>query len=118
MIKEIIDNALKEDIGEGDHSSLSCIPEDATGQAKLIVKGNGIIAGVSLAKQIFEQFDPSLSIDILIADGEYVKYGEAHFSLFGKELQLNLYQSTTPSEDPEYIDYLLRDTYYLIIIFT
>ncbi len=58
MIEEIIENALKEDIGDGDHSSLSCVPENAIGTAKLLVKDEGIIAGVELAEKIFKTFDP------------------------------------------------------------
>ncbi|MCH2231466.1 MAG: carboxylating nicotinate-nucleotide diphosphorylase [Crocinitomicaceae bacterium] len=83
MIDEIIQNALREDIGDGDHSSLSCVPEDATGTAKLIVKGDGVIAGVELAKRIFELFDPSLKVEQFINDGDHVKYGDIAFEVHG-----------------------------------
>lgn len=83
MIDEIIDNALREDIGEGDHSSLSCVPENATGVAKLLVKDHGVIAGVELAERIFKRFDPSLEIDVYIRDGEIVKPGDIAFELRG-----------------------------------
>ena len=76
MIDEIIDNALREDIGDGDHSSLSCVPVDAIGNAKLIIKDNGIIAGVELAERIFHRFDPKLEVTILIKDGSIVKVGD------------------------------------------
>jgi len=73
MIDEIIDNALREDIGEGDHSSLSCIPENGMGLAKLLVKDEGIIAGVELAERIFKRFDPTMEVNIFIKDGSKVK---------------------------------------------
>jgi nicotinate-nucleotide pyrophosphorylase (carboxylating) len=84
MIDEIIDLALNEDIGEGDHSSLSCVPEDATGTAKLLVKENGIIAGVQLARRIFHRYDPALTISIHILDGTPVKPGDIVFEIQGK----------------------------------
>lgn len=84
MIDEIIDLALKEDIGEGDHSSLSCVPENAEGQAKLLVKEKGIIAGVELACKIFHRFDPDLKIDIHILDGAHVNPGDIVLEVKGK----------------------------------
>jgi nicotinate-nucleotide pyrophosphorylase (carboxylating) len=84
MIDEIIDLALKEDIGEGDHSSLSCVPENATGEAKLLVKEKGVIAGVELARKIFHRFDPELKIDIHILDGAEVSPGDIVFEVRGK----------------------------------
>lgn len=83
MIEEIIDIALREDIGDGDHSSLSCVPENAIGQAKLIVKDEGIIAGIELAEKIFHRFDPSLEMKLFIADGTKVKYGDIAFEVKG-----------------------------------
>ena len=82
-LKIIIKNALREDIGDGDHSSLACIPTDAQGKAKLLVKENGIIAGVAFAKMIFEEVDPNLRIDFLINDGELVKIGDIVFYITG-----------------------------------
>ena len=73
MIDQIIKNALNEDIGDGDHSSLSCVPENAMGTAKLIVKQEGIIAGVDLAERIFKTYDSSLEITTYIQDGQKVK---------------------------------------------
>ncbi len=84
MINEIIKNALQEDLGDGDHSSLSCVPENATGIAKLLVKDEGIIAGVELAEKIFKTFDPGLEIDVFIKDGEKVKFGDIAFEIKGK----------------------------------
>lgn len=84
MIDEIIENALREDIGDGDHSSLSCVPEDAIGSAKLIVKQNGIMAGIELAERIFHSFDPSLEITNYIKDGDRVEVGDIAFEIKGK----------------------------------
>jgi nicotinate-nucleotide pyrophosphorylase (carboxylating) len=86
MAKElegIIKNGIREDIGEGDHSSLACIPEDARGKAKLLVKEEGIIAGVEFAKMIFKEVDPDLQIETFIADGENVKVGDIVFFVTG-----------------------------------
>jgi nicotinate-nucleotide pyrophosphorylase (carboxylating) len=83
MIYEIIDNALREDIGDGDHSSLACVPENATGKATLFVKDDGILAGVELAEMIFNRYDPNLKMEILIQDGEVVKKGDIAFHVEG-----------------------------------
>jgi nicotinate-nucleotide pyrophosphorylase (carboxylating) len=80
---EIIDFALKEDVGDGDHTSIACIPETAERKAKLLVKDNGILAGVELAKIIFERIDPKLKIDVLIEDGSPIKYGQIAFYVTG-----------------------------------
>ncbi|MCH2032041.1 MAG: carboxylating nicotinate-nucleotide diphosphorylase [Tenacibaculum sp.] len=80
----IISNAIREDIGDGDHTSLSCIPDDATGKAKLLVKDEGIIAGVEFAKMVFAYVDADLEIETLINDGEKVKYGDIVFYVSGK----------------------------------
>ncbi|HIE45718.1 MAG TPA: carboxylating nicotinate-nucleotide diphosphorylase [Flavobacteriaceae bacterium] len=79
----IIKNAIREDVGDGDHSSLACIPTSATGKAKLLVKDEGIIAGVEFAKQIFNYVDENLKIETLINDGEKVKYGDIVFYVTG-----------------------------------
>jgi nicotinate-nucleotide pyrophosphorylase (carboxylating) len=79
----IIANAIREDIGDGDHSSLACIPEDARGTAKLLVKDEGIIAGIDFARQVFEYVDPGLELDIKIEDGNPVKYGDVCFYVSG-----------------------------------
>lgn len=82
-IDRIIANAIREDVGDGDHSSLACIPEDAMGTAKLLVKDEGIIAGVDFAKQVFDYVDNGLKIDVKIEDGETVKYGDIAFYVSG-----------------------------------
>ena len=79
----IIANAVREDIGDGDHSSKACIPEDATGKAKLLVKDEGIIAGIEFAKRAFDFIDHSLQIEMLIKDGSPVKYGDICFYVEG-----------------------------------
>ncbi|PKH51611.1 nicotinate-nucleotide diphosphorylase (carboxylating) [Tenacibaculum sp. Bg11-29] len=80
----IITNAIREDIGDGDHTSLSCIPNEAIGKAKLLVKDEGIIAGVEFAKKVFNYVDADLEIETLINDGDEVKYGDIVFYVSGK----------------------------------
>lgn len=79
----LIANAIREDVGDGDHSSLACIPETAQGKAKLLVKDNGIIAGVAFAKMIFNYVDPELVVETFIEDGAAVKYGDIVFHVSG-----------------------------------
>jgi nicotinate-nucleotide pyrophosphorylase (carboxylating) len=85
--KKIVDlfikNAIAEDVGDGDHTSLSTIPAGTQGKAKLIVKEDGILAGVELALEIFNQIDSSLKVDVLLTDGAPVKYGEIAFTVEG-----------------------------------
>lgn len=88
MIDSIIENALKEDIGDGDHSSLACVSKDAQGVAKLIVKDNGIIAGVELAEKIFRHFDPDLEMNIFIRDGQSVQKGDIAFEVKGSSISI------------------------------
>ncbi|MBC7557538.1 MAG: carboxylating nicotinate-nucleotide diphosphorylase [Chryseobacterium sp.] len=79
----IIQNAIREDVGDGDYSSLACIPASANGKAKLIVKENGIIAGVDFAKMIFNYVDSNLKMEIFIKDGSNVEYGDIVFYVEG-----------------------------------
>ncbi|MDX5436858.1 MAG: carboxylating nicotinate-nucleotide diphosphorylase [Pontibacter sp.] len=83
-ISEFIAMALAEDIGDGDHSSLASIPGDAQNQARLLVKGDGILAGVELAGYIFSAVDPSLEVEVLLQDGAQVKYGDVALTVKGK----------------------------------
>lgn len=83
MILELIDNALREDIGDGDHSTLSCVPESAIGKAQLLIKEDGILAGIELAEIIFKRFDPSLQLEIFLKDGTAVKSGDIAFIVSG-----------------------------------
>ncbi|MBA0885548.1 carboxylating nicotinate-nucleotide diphosphorylase [Flavobacterium undicola] len=79
----LIANAIREDVGDGDHSSLACIPATAQGKAKLLVKDNGIIAGVEFAKMIFNYVDSYLEIETFIEDGTPVKFGDVVFHVSG-----------------------------------
>ncbi|NBU80522.1 MAG: carboxylating nicotinate-nucleotide diphosphorylase [Flavobacteriaceae bacterium] len=79
----IIQNGIREDIGPGDYSSLACIPNNAKGKAKLLVKDTGIIAGVDFAKMIFENVDPTLEVESFIKDGTEVKHGDIVFHVSG-----------------------------------
>jgi nicotinate-nucleotide pyrophosphorylase (carboxylating) len=79
----IIENAIREDVGIGDHSSLACIPNSTTGKAKLIVKDQGIIAGVAFAKMVFDYVDSNLKMETFIKDGEKVQYGDIVFHVSG-----------------------------------
>lgn len=93
MIKEtvldaLINNAIKEDIGDGDHSSQACIPQEALGKAHLLVKEDGIIAGVEIAEKVFKKFDPNIKIETFIKDGTRVKEGDIAFIVEGKVLDL------------------------------
>ncbi|MFS4457123.1 carboxylating nicotinate-nucleotide diphosphorylase [Maribacter sp. 2304DJ31-5] len=83
-IENIIKNAIREDVGDGDHSSLSCIPIDAMGKAKLLVKDEGVIAGIDFAKQVFDHVDDDFKVEILIKDGSTVKYGDIAFYVEGR----------------------------------
>jgi len=83
MLQEIINNALREDIGEGDHSTIACVPENATGKAKLLIKDDGILAGVELAQLIFHTFDPKLKVTTFLHDGDEVKFGDVAFEVVG-----------------------------------
>tara|TARA_Y200000002_G_scaffold63462_1_gene48508 strand:+ start:2826 stop:3692 length:867 start_codon:yes stop_codon:yes gene_type:complete len=83
-----IENALSEDIGIGDHTSLSCIDSQIKSSAKLTVKESGYLAGVSLSKLIFEQFDPRLELEIMIKDGNKIKKGDIVFKVHGSTLSI------------------------------
>ena len=82
-IELIIANAIREDVGDGDHSSLACIPASARGKAKLLVKDEGIIAGVEFAKMVFNYVDKDMTVETLIEDGSPVKYGDIVFYVEG-----------------------------------
>lgn len=84
LLDEIIKNALNEDLGDGDHSSLACVPENATGKAQLIVKDTGIIAGIELAERIFNLYDSALKVEVFVKDGTFVQPGQIAFEVSGK----------------------------------
>lgn len=115
-IELIIANAIREDVGDGDHSSLACIPASAEGKAKLLVKDEGIIAGVEFAKKVFHYVDPNMKIETLIEDGSHVKYGDIVFYVTGasqsilkaERLVLNAMQrmSAIATKTREFVDLL------------
>ncbi|MEC4050536.1 carboxylating nicotinate-nucleotide diphosphorylase [Flavobacterium sp. SUN046] len=112
----IIKNAIREDIGPGDYSSLACIPADAQGKAKLLVKDEGVIAGVEFAKMVFHYVDPNLKVETFIEDGARVKYGDVVFHVSGssqsilksERLVLNSMQrmSAIATKTGQYVDLL------------
>ena len=112
----IIQNAIREDVGDGDHSSLACIPDNAQGIAKLLVKDNGIIAGVAFAKMIFNYVDADMKVETFIEDGAAVKHGDVVFYVTGssqsilkaERLVLNSMQrmSAIATKTKKYVDLL------------
>lgn len=84
----LIDLAFAEDIGDGDHTTLCCIPEDAVGKSKLLIKEDGILAGVEVAKKVFARFDPTMQVEVLMGDGSKVKKGDVAMIVTGKTRSL------------------------------
>lgn len=80
----LIDLAFAEDIGDGDHTTLCCIPEEATGQSHLLIKEEGILAGVRVAKEVFNRFDPTMTVQVLLDDGAHVRPGDVAMVVTGK----------------------------------
>lgn len=80
----LLDLAFAEDIGDGDHTTLCCIPADAMGKSHLLVKEEGILAGVEMARKVFDKFDPTMKMDVTIHDGAHVKPGDIAFVVEGK----------------------------------
>jgi len=114
--KQLIDLWFAEDIGDGDHTTLSCIPASAIGKSQLIVKENGVLAGVEVARQIFHAFDSELQMTVFINDGANVKVGDVAFEVEGKiqsllqteRLMLNIMQrmSGVATRTREYVKVL------------
>src|SRR5690606_708950 len=112
----IITNAVREDVGDGDHSSLACIPETARGKAQLLVKDQGVIAGVDFAQLVFAHIDPGLKFQVLIKDGSQVVPGDVVFFVEGssqsilkaERLVLNAMQrmSAIATKTRRYVDLL------------
>ena len=84
LIDELIDSAFAEDIGDGDHTTLCCIPDTAMGKSRLLIKEPGILAGVEIARKIFHRFDPDLKMTVYIEDGTAVKPGDVAFVVEGR----------------------------------
>ena len=116
---KLIDLAFAEDIGDGDHTTLCCIPEDAVGKSHLLIKEDGILAGVEVAKRVFARFDDTLKVDVLMGDGSAVKKGDIAMIVSGKtrsllqteRLMLNIMQrmSGIATTTRKYVD-LLKGT--------
>jgi nicotinate-nucleotide pyrophosphorylase (carboxylating) len=115
-IQTIIANAIREDVGDGDHSSLACIPANTLGKAKLLVKDEGVIAGVAFAQKVFHYVDPDMQVDVFIADGTRVHFGDVVFHVTGQSqsilkaerLVLNAMQrmSAIATKTRQYVDLL------------
>ena len=100
LVDRLIDLAFAEDIGDGDHTTLCCIPKDAMGRSHLLIKEDGILAGIEVAKEVFRRFDPDMQVQVLITDGTPVKVGDIamivsgriHSLLQTERLMLNIMQ--------------------------
>lgn len=120
----LIDLSFAEDIGDGDHTTLCCIPEEAEGKSRLIIKEDGVLAGVRIAKMVFEHFDPELKMQIFINDGTRVKKGDVAFEVTGKvrsllqteRLMLNIMQrmSGIATMTSKYMDVLKGTNTYVL----
>ena len=84
LIDRLIDLSFAEDIGDGDHTTLCCIPENAMGKSHLLIKEDGILAGVEVAKEVFRRFDPTMQVEVLLGDGERVHKGDIAMVVSGK----------------------------------
>ncbi len=84
LVDRLIDLSFAEDIGDGDHTTLCCIPEDAMGKSHLLIKEDGILAGVEIAKEVFHRFDPTMEVEVLMGDGTKVKKGDVAMIVTGK----------------------------------
>lgn len=88
LIDALIDLSFAEDIGDGDHTTLCCIPEDAMGKSKLLIKEDGVLAGIEVAKEVFHRFDPTMQVEVFIEDGTEVKVGDVAMIVTGKTQSL------------------------------
>lgn len=88
VINEFIEIALKEDVGNGDHTSMACIPNDSNGKAKLLVKEKGILAGMEIAEAIFKKVDSSIIFKPFLKDGEPINKGDIAFEVYGNSISL------------------------------
>ena len=119
ILKAFIDLALKEDVGDGDHTSLSTIPTGQQGEAQLIIKDEGVLAGVDVALEIFKAIDPDLKVEVLLEDGTRVRHGDigmyvsgsVHSILVAERLVLNIMQRMSGiATTTHHIVKLLADT--------
>ncbi|MBR0041661.1 MAG: carboxylating nicotinate-nucleotide diphosphorylase, partial [Bacteroides sp.] len=84
LIDRLIDLSFAEDIGDGDHTTLSCIPATAMGKSKLLIKEAGVLAGIEIAKEVFRRFDPEMQVEVFIEDGTEVKPGDVAMIVSGR----------------------------------
>ena len=84
LVDRLIDLSFAEDIGDGDHTTLCCIPADAMGRSRLIIKEDGILAGVEVAKEVFRRFDPEMQVEVIMPDGTPVKKGDIAMIVSGR----------------------------------
>ena len=84
LIDKLIDLAFAEDIGDGDHTTLSCIPDTAMGKSRLLIKESGILAGLEVAKEVFRRFDPTMKVEVFMPDGTAVKPGDVPMMVEGR----------------------------------
>ena len=84
LVDRLIDLSFAEDIGDGDHTTLCCIPEDAMGKSHLLIKEDGILAGVEVAKEVFHRFDPEMQVEVFMGDGSHVKPGDVAIIVTGR----------------------------------
>ncbi len=82
---KLIDLAFAEDIGDGDHTTLCCIPEDAMGKSHLLIKEDGVLAGVEMAKKVFARFDPTMKVEVLLQDGTHCEEGRHRYDRRGQD---------------------------------
>ncbi len=85
ILREFILKSLEEDLGDGDHTSLACIPSEAIGKAKLLIKERGVLAGIRIAKEVFSTIDKNLKLDIILYDGASIVPGDIAFYLSGSQ---------------------------------
>ena len=84
LSEKLIDLSFSEDIGDGDHTTLCCIPEDAMGKSKLLIKEAGILAGIRIAKEVFHRFDPEMQVEVFMEDGAHVQPGDVAMVVTGR----------------------------------
>lgn len=85
ILREFILKSIEEDLGDGDHTSLACIPSDATGRARLLIKEEGILAGTRVAREIFRTIDRETDFELVVSDGSYVSRGDIAFYVSGRQ---------------------------------
>ena len=114
LVDRLIDLSFAEDIGDGDHTTLCCIPDDAMGKSHLLIKEDGILAGVEIAKEVFRRFDPTMQIEVLMGDGTRVKKQalinmKDHFLLLFRSLGRTVGTSPEQTDEDAGHSFMFRD---------